>query len=743
MRNTNRHHIQTVCNLPEIPRTLRTVFTLAAFFAAGHLPAQNTSPENEREPQELESLMIEESMVDPFRADRTSTASRIDLPLLETPRSVTVVSEELLDEQGAFTARDVYRNVAGLNNFAFNNDVTLRGFRVSSPILYNGLRGHAFNIFHVDPKLSNVDHVEVLKGPASVLYSSLPPGGLINYVTRRPVPETFNRLRVTAGSYDLFNIHATHTGAFGPYEELSYSVDLEYEDAGSFREGQNTDFINFVGSVGWRPNELSSLTFEFGAFDEDLGGHRDRGIPFFEGDPTPVPVRFSSQEITDFWKTESYYGEVRYRVSISESLEFQANARYYDSTVREEYHEPRGVERDTGDLDGDGDTNDLVMVRNFRVADRENRGFSANAFATWRVDTRGVRHAMNIGADYWDDKDDNPLWKNADSVKFGGNVPVLDINSPQRTPGDNTRFDFNDGFARTNDLQRIGLFAQDFASLLGNRLHLNVGLRLDIFDDKLTDWYLVGGEPGEPIDFNDEQLLVQGGGLYEIIEDLWSVYASYSEGFEPQAVSSQQPGNSGPFDPEESWQVELGSKVDLIADRLSMTMALYTITKENVLVGDPDNPGEVIPLGEVESEGIEFEFFGRVTDRWHINANYAYNDIVVTRDSNPDLVGATFPNAPRHSAGLWTGYAVVPERLTVSGGVTFVDDRETFSEGDVIPSYTRWDLAADYRVSDELRFQVNINNLFDETVLLGGFGGRNGSLPGSPRSFSISASYEF
>jgi len=696
------------------------------------------------EPVQLERTVLRESRdAATYRVALSGAATRIEAPIIETPRSVSVVTEELLDEQGASTARDVYRNVAGLNNFAFNNDVTLRGFRVSSPILYNGLRGHAFNIFHVNPKLTNVERVEVLKGPASVLYSSLPPGGMINYVTRRPSAERINRVELTVGSYDLFNIHATHTGSIGGGEALSYSIDVEFEDAGSFRDSQETDFINFAGAVAWRPNGRSSLTLEVGAFDEDLGGHRDRGIPFFEGDPTPVPLSFSSQEETDFWETESYYGELRYRLDLGEALEFQANARYYDATVREEYHEPRGVERDADDLDGDGRTDDLVMIRNFRVADRENSGFSANAFATWRAEWEGGRNALNAGLDFWDDKDDNPLWKNADSVKFGGNVPVLDINSPRRTPGDNTRFDFNAGFARTNDLRRFGLFAQDFVALLDERLHLNVGLRLDFFDDELTDWYLAGGEPGDPIEFNDEELLVQGGALYEVLEDRLSLYASYSEGFEPQSVTNQRPGGGGPFDPEISWQVEAGAKADIVPDHLTATVALYTITKENVLVGDPEDPDLVIPLGEVESEGVEFELFGRLTDRWHVTANYGYNDIVVTEDSNPELVGQTFPNAPSHMAGLWTGYEFVPDRLAVSGGFTFVDSRETFSEGDVIPSYTQWDLAADYRVSENFRLRANLRNLFDEEVLLGGFGGRNGSLPGAPRNVSITATYEF
>jgi len=671
--------------------------------------------------------------------DVSVSGLKIATPVLETGRSLSLVAGELLQEQGAFTKKDLYRNVAGLSEFAFNNDVTLRGFRVSSPTLYNGLRGNPFGMFHLDPKLTNIDHVEVLKGPAGVLYGALPPGGLINMVTRTPQPRASREITARAGSFDRYNLSGHFTGPLVD-DELLYRIDAELEDTESFRDNQSSDFINVVGALSWRPDERTTLTFEGGVFDETLEGRRERGIPFFDDDVFFVPISFTSHERTDFFKNEALYAELRFDRSFGRDVSVNAGFRYYDNDAREAYHEPRGIRADETDRDGDGNTEELVMMRRFRSADREREGVSLNANVVWRPRTGPVEHTLLVGGDVLREESVVPRFQRALSELEGGDVPVIEVFRPVYNPGlsDTYRMGafvpggYQLGARRQfgQESFRTGLYVQDEVRI--GRLNLSAAVRLDTFDDE--DAF------GED-DFRDEEFTIRGGALYRLF-DGWSVYGSYSEGYEPQNLSNQDAATGGPFDPEESWQVEFGTKTSLFEDRLLATLAFYQITKENVLVRDPDDLDRLVALGEVESQGVEVEVTGELTPRWRISGNYAFNDIEVTRDTDPEQVGRNFPNAPQDQGGVWTTYSFLEGDLGLGGGLEFVGERETFAGPPNLPSYTTLDATAWYRWND-LVIRLNVDNLTDKRYLTGGFGGRNGGLPGAPRNIQISTTFSF
>jgi len=675
-----------------------------------------------------------------YRNEISSTALRTSTLIIETAVSVSTITSALIEEQAAFTKKDIYRNVAGLNEFAFNNDVTLRGFRVSSPTLYNGLRGNPYGSFHLDPKLTNVDRIDVLKGPASVTFGSLPPGGLINMVTMKPQSFESREISFRAGSFDLYNIRANITGPLTSDQKLLYRIDAEFEDSGSFRDNQQSDFINATGALTWKPNQTVSLTAEGGVFDETLGGQRERGIPFFNNDVFFVPISFTSHEATDFFKNQVYYGEAHFDYLANDFLRLNASVRYFKNNSQEEYHEPRGIQEDATDFDNDGNTSELIMVRNFRSADREREGFSLNANAIWDVNTGDIKHKILIGGDVLIEETTAPRFQRSLSELLGGDVPVIEVFSPAYNPGLSDTYRLGsfqpDGF-RLNTIRRfgsentrLGVYVQDQISV--GKLRLSGALRFESFNDD----ELFGGE-----EFDDNQFTFRGGALYKVFDN-WSLYGSYSESYEPQSVGSQDLNIGGPFDPEESWQIEFGTKFSLFQENLFATVAGYFITKENVLATSPDNPDLLEALGEVESNGVELEIVGNVTGRFRVSGNYAYNDIEVTKDSNPDLVGQTFPNAPKNQAGLWASYSFLQGDLTIAGGPTFVSERETFSSPPNLPSYTVLDFATTYRF-EAFTFRLKVDNLTDEQYITGGFGGRNGGLPGAPRNIIAGITYSF
>jgi len=679
-----------------------------------------------------------------YHNEISSTALRTNTPVIETAQSVSSVNNVLLQEQSALTKKDIYRNVAGLNEFAFNNDVTLRGFRVSSPTLYNGLRGNPYGIFHLDPKLTNIDRVDVLKGPSSVTFGSLPPGGLINFVTKKPKSVASHKISFRAGSFDLYNLQANLTGPVTDDNSLLYRVDAEFEDSGSFRDNQQSDFINITGALTWNPNSKSSLTVEGGILDETLEGRRERGIPFVDNEVFFVPVSFTSHEATDFFKSQVYFGEAHFDHIFNESVRINASTRYFQNEAQEEYHEPRGVQPDATDFDGDGNVDELIMVRNFRSADREGEGFSFNSNIIFETATGSIDHKILVGGDVLIEETKSPRFQRSLSTLLGGDVPVIELFSPDYNPGLSDTYklgafiggfdpeDFQLGEARrfgSRD-KRFGAYIQDQFSV--GQLQLSGAVRFESFNDE----ELFEGE-----EFSDEQVTFRGGALYKI-KDNWSVYGSYSESYEPQSVNTQNAALGGPFDPEESWQIEFGTKRNLLNEKLFATFAWYRIVRENVLVTSPDNPDLLEALGKVESTGVEIEVIGNVTDRLRFSGNYAYNSIEVTEDSNPDRIGETFPNAPENQAAFWASYDFLNEQFSIAGGPTFVGERETFSSPPNLPSYTRLDASFTYRYQP-FTVRLNIDNLTDEQYITGGFGGRNGGLPGSPRNIILNITYDF
>jgi len=672
--------------------------------------------------------------------DVSVSGLKVQRPVLESARSISIVTRQILDEQGAMTKKDLYRNVAGLNEFAFNNDVTLRGFRVSSPTLYNGLRGNPFGMFHLDPKLTNIDHVEVLKGPAGVLYGALPPGGLINMVTRRPEPVESREIVVQAGSFDQYNLTGHFTGPLTG-DALLYRVDAEFEDAGSFRDNQVSDFVNVIGSVLWNADEETTLIVEGGVFDETLEGRRERGIPFFQDEVFFVPISFTSHERTDFFKNQTFYVEGRVDRGLGPALSMNAALRYYDNDAEEAYHEPRGILADETDQDGDGDTEELIMARRFRSVDRERDGTSFNANLVWTPRTGAVEHTILVGGDILSETSVAPRFQRALSVLEGGDVPVIEVFRPVYNPGLSDTYRLGaflpGGFQLDRARQfgqesfRTGFYVQDEVEIAG-KLHLSGALRFDSFDD--DDAF------GDD-DFTDEVFTFRGGALFRPVE-AWSVYASYSEGYEPQNLSNQDAATGGPFDPEESWQVEAGAKASLLGGRLLATLATYRITKENVLVPDRDDLDRLVALGEVESEGVEIEVTGELVPGWKVSGNYAFNDIEITEDTDPDQVGRSFPNAPANQGGLWSTVSLLEGTLGLGGGFEFVGDRETFSSPPGLPSYTTVGLTGWYRWNEVL-LRLNVDNLADERFFTGGFGGRLGGLPGAPRTVLVTTTFSF
>jgi iron complex outermembrane receptor protein len=660
----------------------------------------------------------------PYRAQNTTTATRIDSSILEVPQSIQVVPREVLQDQGASTLGDVAQNVAGLNQFSTYQDFALRGFRISEEsVFYNGLRGNPYNFFTNSPILGNVERVEVLRGPASVLYGQLQPGGFINIVTRQPEARPSITVTGVAGSYEEFGTQIDATGPIDARERLLYRLNMSHLGAGSFRDFQSSDYWQIAPSLTWRVGDRTALSLTGEWFEDRRRGQRDRGIVAPGGDVFAVPISFTVNEPGDRAGSSGHAIQLALNHELSDTWALSATGRFSHGEYFNRYHNPSGFLEDG-----------RTMTRDYRDQEFTTDSFAADLYAVGKFSTGTLAHRLVFGVDTVI-QDGIFEGRFADPIEFGGEVPALNVFNPRYGRANPETYTLLFDLSREY-LRQYGLYIQDQITFSPQWQAL-FGLRYDFFDNK-SDFR--GDFGSDEVNFSDQALTFRGGVVYEPVENLF-MYGSYSQGFIPQSEFNQGPDRGGPFDPEESWQIEVGAKTSLLSDRLTAAIAYYYINRENVLVTDPNNSRRLLQVGETTSQGIELEIAGRLSDHWRLFATYALNDAKVSEDTNSSLIGRQLENAPRHTASLWTRYDFPHSGFGVAGGFSFVDDRPTFDESVILPSYVVFD-AALYYTTGTLRLALNFDNIFDTTHFIGGYD-EDAIFPGDPFRVRFNASYEF
>ncbi|MDX2224999.1 MAG: TonB-dependent siderophore receptor, partial [Rhodospirillaceae bacterium] len=575
-----------------------------------------------------------------YRVDETAVG-KVPADRLDIPQSVQIISRQIIEDQGAREATDLYRNIGGVTFFSYAG-VTFRGFR-QEEIYYDGLRGDPYIGFSV-PQLFNVERVEVLKGPAGMLYGPGAPGGLINYVTKTPGDSFAATAAAVAGNHDRWGASGEATGPLGDGTAVRAGAFFERQEP--FRANTRDKTFLLDGGLSHRFGDANEVLLSTGVIDKKLRANRLRGVPVDNAGNFLTDIRWNHNEPTDFLNLESKYVQGRVESALSSALTVDATVRYIDSNEAQQYHEPLGL------IDADRDGRIDTTRREFRDQERGTRTWSAGANAVVRTDLGGMAHTWLTGAD-WTRQVEDFRGRTATTVARGGPVPDLSLFDP--VYGRTSAADYGLGaiaFRVTETLaRRWGVYLQDQAQVT-DTVQLLAGVRFDRFSDV---------DRVANRRFSDEDVTFRVGAIYQPRTDV-SLYANYSEGFEPQSVANQTPLAGGPFAPQASRQVEAGMKTALDDGRIQASAAVYQIVRRNLLQTDPagdisDGVNDLIALGKVRSRGFEVETVTDLTDDWVLTANYAYNDTKTVRSTGANLgnaVGTRFANAPRHQAGLWT-----------------------------------------------------------------------------------------
>ncbi|WP_310650653.1 TonB-dependent siderophore receptor [Colwellia sp. MB3u-55] len=722
---------------------------------AGPAFAQSNAEQNITE-KDIEVITIKGRAAQFYFVDEATMATKTPTKFMDLPQSVQVLSNELMLDQAVRQTTDLYRSISGVTQFSYSG-INARGFR-QDQVRYDGVQGDPYSGFSI-PQLFNIERVEVLKGPTGMLYGAGQPGGLLNYVTKKPKFEQTANFALFTGNDSLFGGNAETTGTLNEDETLAYRVGGFYQSKDGFRN--NTDEKNTLLSAGltWLANDKTELIFQYDYIDQDLGGHRLRGVPVDDNGNFLTDLSYNANEKSDFQRLEADVFQVTANIELADDFTNTTVIRALSNERNQQYHENAGL---VGDLNPaikaaslpllgalGFPAEDTAMLRQFRDQKRKNDELSITTDFVYESTLSGLEHTLLFGFDYSEVETEfhnkfSDLTRTTDADNFEDprqifdpaiHVQTIDILNPVYGVSDSSTYKiFNRGITETKST-RLGVYVQDQIRINEQWIAI-AGARFDQFEDKdVTN--------NKKID--DNKISPRLGAIYQPSENM-SIFANRAEGFNPQRLSSQ-PDIGEIFDPETSTQHEIGIKNIWLDGSITTTFATYHIVKEDVKVANPnfiegtDGPAQ-IQIGEVTSKGIEIDVVGDITEHWTGMINYAYNDAKIT-GGNPDdirnAIGDEFANAPDHTLGMWTRYELPSLNSSFAVGFDFVDDRISL-DGQKVKSYTTWDASWQTQI-DDFQVQLNLKNIFDKEYATSGFNKRNGHFPGEPRSILLQVSY--
>ncbi|WP_298911056.1 TonB-dependent receptor [uncultured Nostoc sp.] len=674
-------------------------------------PANQTQPQQPSASSDQPIELVVTGEQDGYSVPDASTATRTDTPLRDIPQSIQVVPQQVIKDQQVIRASEALRNVSGVQRSipggGSNDRYTIRGFD-QSVNLRDGFRDSNAGLVET----ANLERIEVLKGPASVLYGNVEPGGVINFVTKQPLENPFYSFGVQAGSFGLVRPTLDISGPLNPERTLLYRLNAVYQKGGDFRDFDQEGERYFVSPVlSWKIGDRTNLTLEF----EHVYDERpfDRGLVAIGRGVADIPYdRVLGERDDRRTLTEDRVG---YRLEHGLSEDWKLRSRFQFSTSHGKYLnvEIGTLNEQTGEAD-----------RTWNDSNTNSKEYVLQNDLVGKFSTAWVKHTLLFGVDLLRTTFDADLY-------YGPALNINIFNPVYGTVPRPNRDQLPDVFPfPSSETNSFGIFLQDQVALTDN-LKLLLGGRFDLVDQKSTS------------EQQDDAFTPRVGIVYQPIQPI-SLYASFSQSFQP---NSGNRADGSLLEPQRDTQYEAGIKGEFLNNSLTATLAAYEITKSNVATPDPNYPestGFVIPIGEVRSRGIELDIAGEILPGWNVIASYAYTDAKITQ-SNDGQQGNQLASVPYNAASLWTTYELQTGNWKGLGfglGLFYVGDRQGDLANDFkISSYLRTDASIFYR-RNSWKLGLNFNNLFNVNYIDVGQN-RTSITPGEPFTVVGSLSVEF
>ena len=657
--------------------------------------AQSDSNQSDTDSSILPTISIQAQKIDhPYVAQNAASLLKSDAPLFETAQAVSVVTREQLDQKQATTLAEAINGIAGVVSGQRGrrgwDDFNIRGQSANNQIFIDGLRTSARSAVAVD--LSGIDQVQVLKGPASVNFGQVAPGGLVNLVTKRPEAENFARTDLSYGSYDFKQ--ATF--------DLNYAP--QNTEKGAFRlSGRYADQDDPVDYVYFK-NLYISPTYNF-----DLGEHADlsviasyqhREYQRYQGAPlvgTLLPSSlgkidssfFSGDPASDPYKADVYRAGWNFKYDFGNELVFRQNAAV------------QKTEMNGGFISLQAGGTETAVKRRLEVQDWDYTNYTIDQNFQKTFQFGQTTHELLLGFDVMQEKRETL----ADRCNFASINPF----QPHYNQGCITALSLNSH--SITELQDMGLYARNRIDL-GDQWIINLSGRYD--------WAKSSSEnvlKGTKTDPQDDQAFTGNASVMYLANQFVAPYISYATSFIPNIGTDK---NDALFEPEKGKQYEIGMKFQSADQQIQGALSWFDLRRQNVLVNDPTDINYQITEGEQTTQGIEAEVNAALSDRWTSSVAYAYTyDSKTTKSTELTAIGERLENTPEHTYSLMTRYR--PQGVLgwyVGAGITGASATELAGLNVELPAYTIYNADAGYD-TEHWGAQLSIRNLFDKNYYSG------------------------
>ncbi|AAW87854.1 ferrichrome outer membrane transporter [Aliivibrio fischeri ES114] len=653
-----------------------------------------------------------------------NTATKTSLEPEETPQGITVLDGEVLEQRSVKSLNEALRYVPGVTTEQKGGAVTMydtfniRGFDVNQSY-YDGLVLQYLNGWNLQPQIDPIaiQQIEVFKGPTSVLYGSMPPGGMVNMIAKTPQKEKSTDVKVATGTGNLVEASIDTTGQFGDSDFSYRFIALARQKDGQVDYTEEERYV-IAPSVDWQVSDRTLINFNmYYQNDPSMGMNSAMpasGMIYDNPNGSTDPSTFVGDKNWSTFEREFFMAGYKINHEFNNNWSFLQNFRYMNASLYQEntYHIQNAYTQDFDPSTG-------VLDRSIYSTDENSIGYTIDNQLSGRVMVGSVEHNLLFGIDYQKLDGDSRYKEFGKTSQFGD----FNIFNPNNNMIDRGQLSNTADYKDEIGIEQTGVYFQDQVRI--ERLVLIAGGRYDKFTSD-SDYRGKYEDKGVWYDYskNDKasqsQFSYRVGALYEL-ESGFSPFISYATSFEPVAGLDAQ-GNS--YKPELGEQVEVGVKYESSDYTKVASASLFNITKSDAMMADPtDAYNPQLQIGEIRSRGIELQGQWMISDSWDIAANYTYIDMEITEDDTYNSEGKTPIYVPTHAASLWSNYYIYDGILTgtrISGGLRYVGEMEMDAANtDKVPDYTLADVSIGYEldgISESLTgatAQLSATNLFN------------------------------
>jgi catecholate siderophore receptor len=689
-----------------------------AFAAASTAALAQAAPETTL--QEVKVIGTSEST---YTVKTSSTGTKTDTLLRDTPQAITVITKELMRDQNMQNLSDVVRYVPGVvtaQGEGNRDTAVFRGNSSTGDFYVDGIRDDVqyFRDFY------NIDAVEALKGSNAMIFGRGGSGGVINRVTKvagwAPVRET----SITLGQWDSRRGTVDYGHVVNDKVAVRFNGMVEKSD--SYRDGVTIERSGINPTVAIRAGQNTSVVLGYERFHDDRVA--DRGVPSLGGRPfqTDPSAYFGNQELSPVWvRMDAFTAVLDHDFGNGLSLRNRSRYADYDKFYQNIYA--------SGPANGNGSAaqrGTVTLGAYNNATQRTNLFNQTDLFYT--LETGSVKHKLVAGLELGRQETDN---LRQTGTIANARVSLANPRAAGAVPFASSATDaYNHGVATV-----ASVYVQDQLEL-SPRWQVIAGVRYDRFN---VDFESKNPATLAKLDVRDTPVSPRLGVVYKPFEAL-SLYGSYSIAYVPRAGDQlgSLTARVATFDPEEFKNLELGAKWD-IRPELAASVAVYRLDRTNVITASPTNPLENILVDGQRTEGVELSLSGKVNQAWSIMGGYAYQDAKLALiANNAALNGATLANVPKHTFSLWNRYDL-DSQWAAGLGLSYRDSIYAAVDNTVtLPAYTRVDVALYYKLNKDYQLQANMENLLNKAYWASA-NGNNNITPGSPRALRVTLNAKF